>query len=143
LEVNRLHQWDIDFPFPEPLCTLNRGRHVSTRVMYERRARNLPLAAHEIDAPTSTSKSLRSKTSTVVPSNIIRHTTRRCAFQIRTDMASASERNTNSESADATTDNGNLKLLESRRQRGRGESRHQRDEIEVVRRCRVMGHLAY
>ena len=71
------------------------------------------MAAQEIEAPTSTSTSLRSKTSTVMPRETVRHNARGCVLQRRTDMTSASESNRSSEPTDAATDNGDLELLES------------------------------
>lgn len=60
LKDDWFHHRNICIPFLEPLCTLNEGRHVIVRAKNKLRARDLPLAAQEIEAPTSASKSLRS-----------------------------------------------------------------------------------
>lgn len=120
LENDGFHHRNIGFPFSEPLCALNRERQVVVKSKSERRTRDLPLAAQEIEAPTSTSKSLRSKTSTTTSRKLIRPTAHCCKVQKRTYMAGASERNSSGEPTDATTDNGDLELLESRGRVGGG-----------------------
>ena len=117
LEDNRFHQRDIGFPFPEPLCTWNTSKRVMVGVDVEnvRRSRDLPLAAHEIEAPTSTStKPLRSKISTMESIETVRYVAHSCASRRRTKVTSATERDSSSEPANAATDDGDLELLESR-----------------------------